>query len=214
MNADADQLLAKKKTTGSIVCLVAGLLVLISLFLPWMKAAKGVDLSMTLLHMKACGGDKCESISNLKMAKMLTDQYRESTERAKSWTDEEHQYRKTPSEPGTSFAYFGIATLVVGLIGALALIAAGGLALKQKFIREPIAVTTVALVALCLALVLGCVFVAVKPGDSDAGRLLGVSWPFFVFGIGVVAGIAGAQMLGKAYGPPEFDPYADPTMPT
>ena len=55
--------------------------------------------------------------------------------------------------------------------------------------------------------------VAVKPGDEGPMRLLGVSWPFFIFGAAVVAGVAGCQMLAKAFAPPEYDPYADPTQP-
>ena len=205
MYADAETALAKKKKIGSITCLVAAVLILASLFLPWLKAAKQVDVSMTLLSIKSCVEDrdwetdkvtkKCKSLSNFELAKEMKKLYEDSSKK-----------------PGTSFAYFGLATLIMSIIGAVALGAAGILGLKQTFIREPIAITTVALIGLCLALVLGCIFVAVKPGDSEFGRLLGVSWPFFIFGIGIVGGIAGAQMLGKAYGPPEYDPYADPTV--
>jgi hypothetical protein len=221
MNTDADQMLTKKKKTASIVCLVAGVLVLVSLFLPWLKAAKPLDVSLSLLDYSACGKDyndegerveRCESMSNFKLADQLKKQY-ERFKELSSRMRAMGEGRDVPDvqEPGTSFAFFGMATLIVGLIGVLSLGAAGILGLKHKFIREPIAITTVALLALCLALVLGCIFVAVKPGDSESARYLGVSWPFFVFGAGVVGGIAGAQMLGKAHGPPEYDPYADPT---
>lgn len=194
MNTDSDQLVAKKKQTGSIVCLVAAVLVLVSLFMPWLKSAKlGRDgeVTMSLRTFSICEGGRCESMSNMDLAKLM----------------------KEAKQSGTSFPYFGWATLIVGLVGVIALGVAGGMGLKGRFVREPIAITTVALVSLCLALVLGCIFVATKPGDGEYGRLLGVSWPFFVFGIGVVGGIAGAQMLAKAHAPPEYDPYADPTAP-
>ncbi|MBK9032043.1 MAG: hypothetical protein IPL61_12090 [Myxococcales bacterium] len=40
-----------------------------SLFLPWLKSNKSMGLSMTLLSMKACAEDRCESMSNLKIAR-------------------------------------------------------------------------------------------------------------------------------------------------
>ena len=198
MNTDAAAMIAKKKKTGAITCLVAAVLVLLSLFLPWLKSAKakhsGGQISMSLLSIEMCGGGECEKESNFKLAREIK-QANEMSEK----------------KMGTTFPYFGIATLVISILGALALAGAGGLGLADKFIREPIAVTTIALVTLCLALVIGCIFVAVKPGDTEHGLVLGVSWPFFIFGIGIVGGIAGAQMLAKAYAPPEYDPYADPT---
>lgn len=221
LDADPATLAAKRKKTASITCLVAAVLVLASLFLPWLKAAKGYDVSMSLLSIEACQRDrdydtdkvtvKCESMSNLKLARQLKDSYQQAKELRAQFPDEDGRPARMPPEPGTSFAYFGLATLVIGILGALALGAAGGLGLKGHFVREPVALTSAALIALCLALVLGCIFVAVKPGDSGAARMLGVSWPFFVFGAGIVGGIAGAQMLAKAHAPPEYDPYAEPT---
>ena len=106
-----------------------------------------------------------------------------------------------------TYAYAGIATLFFAVIAAGALGAAGGLAFKDKFIRTPIALTTVALLALCLSLICGCVFLGATPTDRF-GFGGGVSWPFFIYGIGIVAGLAGAQMLAKAYSEVR-DPYWD-----
>ena len=66
------------------------------------------------------------------------------------------------------------------------------------------------LLGACLGLITGCIFVAVKPGGVGA---IGVTWPFFVFGTAIVMGVAACQMLAKAFGPPEYDPYADPMAP-
>ena len=87
---------------------------------------------------------------------------------------------------------------LVALIGAILRgIWDGILGLLGTFVRSPIALTTVGLLAACLGLVTGCIFVAVKPGGVGT---IGVSWPFFVFGTAVVMGVAACQMLSKEIG--------------
>ncbi|MBK9037533.1 MAG: hypothetical protein IPL61_40860 [Myxococcales bacterium] len=211
MYADSSQMIAKKKQTASIVCIVAAALLVVSLFLPWLKSNKSMGLSMTLLSFKQCGDDHCEQISNLKLVRELNRAYARAAEVAEEFGRDGPP--DLPKKPGTSFAYFGLITLAVCLLAAGAMAAAGILGLTGRFIRAPIAITTVGLLTACLGLITGCIFVAVKPGDDGPWRTLGVSWPFFVFGTAVVAGVAGCQMLAKAFGPPEYDPYADPTMP-
>ncbi|MBK7070704.1 MAG: hypothetical protein IPH44_00250 [Myxococcales bacterium] len=197
MYADQSQMLAKKKQTASILAIVAAVLLAVSLFLPWLKSkqSKYVNASMTLLSFKVCSGDgdECESMSNFKLAKKMKELNELSSKKE-----------------GTTFPYFGLITLIVCLGAAAAMLAGGVLGLMGKFVRSPIAITTVGLLAACLGLITGCIFVAVKPGGAGA---IGVSWPFFVFGTAIVMGVAACQMLAKAFGPPEYDPYADPMAP-
>lgn len=190
MNADANQLTASRKSTARVVCLIAALFVIVPcLGLQWIRMPKPYDVGISLWSMEACGEDldgtqRCVSHSNLEVAKEM---------------------RRAKEGQGT-FAYAGLATLVLSLVGGLTLAAAGGLAFKDRFIREPVALTTVALMTLCLALVAACVFVGAKPPR------LGVSWPFFVYAAGVVTAIAGAQMLSKAFSQVS-DPYWDGISP-
>ncbi len=192
MNTDDNQLTASRKSTARILCLVAALFVVVPcLGLHWLRAPKQLDAGMSLLSMDLCGQDfdgkeQCKSLSNLDISKEM---------------------RKEKQGQG-AFAYAGLATLILSVVGGLTLAAAGGLAFKDKFVREPIALTTVALLTLCLALVTACVFVGAKP----EGLPLGVSWPFFLYSGGVIAGIAGAQMLSKAYSQ-VIDPYWDGISP-
>ena len=197
MYADQSQMLAKKKQTASILAIVAAVLLAVSLFLPWLKSkqSKYVNASMTLLALKVCNGDgdECKKMSNFE----LVDEIKKANEFAEK-------------KQGTTFAYFGLITLIICLGAAAAMLAGGVLGLRGKFVRSPIAITTVGLLGACLGLITGCIFVAVKPGGVGT---IGVSWPFFVFGTAVVMGVAACQMLAKAFGPPEYDPYADPMAP-
>jgi hypothetical protein len=216
MYADQTQMLAKKKQTASIVCIVAAALLGLSLLppLPWLKASSrrgDASVTMSLLTMKACVGDECESLSNFKLAKKLKESYERSLEFSRELR-ESGDNMPSPKEPKTLFPILGLITLVVCVVAFGTLMAAGVLGLTGRFITQPIALSSVALIASGLALILGCVFVATKP-DIGMGGSLGVSWPFFIFGIAVVGAVAGVQMLSKAFGPPEYDPYADPMAP-
>jgi hypothetical protein len=100
----------------------------------------------------------------------------------------------------SAFAPIGKVTLVIILLAALGLLAAAGLAAARKQLALPIAPTTVALLAGMAGLITGCVFVATKPGPPG---MVGVGVSFWVFGIGCVAGIVGAQLLAKVNRPPD-----------
>jgi hypothetical protein len=181
----ADELTLKRKKTARVVCIVAAVLVLIPcLNLRWMKGGQGIDAGVSLLMVQV--GD--ESESNLNTVDMIN----------------KLAFTEKDKILGT-YAYAGIATLFFAVIAAGALGWAGGLAFKDKFIRDPIPLTTVALLALCISLISGCVFLGAMPKFPFGG---GVSWPFFLYGTGVVTGITGAQMLAKAYSEVR-DPYWD-----
>lgn len=184
MNADAEALNTRRKKTARVVCIVAAVLVLVPcLGLRWIKAPRNIDAGVGLLFVSAGG----ESESNLNVV------------------DELNKYASDKHKIIGTFAYAGIATIFFAVIAAGALATAGGLAFKDKFVRTPIPLTTVALLALLLALICGCVFLGAMPRFAFGG---GVSWPFFLFGAGVVAGLTGAQMLAKAYSEVQ-DPYWD-----
>lgn len=184
MNTDADALTLKRKKTARVVCIVAAVLVLVPcLGLKWIKAPHDIPAGVSLLFVSA--GD--ESMSNLNAV------------------DEINKYATDKDKIIGTYAYAGIATLFFAVIAAGALATAGGLAFKDKFIRTPIPLTTVALLALCISLVSGCVFLGAMPKFAFGG---GVSWPFFLYGTGIVTGLAGAQMLAKAYSEVR-DPYWD-----
>ena len=191
MNTDENQLAIKRKSTARILCLISALFVIVPcLGLQWLRAPKRYDAGMNLWEVSACGQDfdgqqQCESTSNFTLAKEM---------------------RKAKDGQGV-FAYAGIATLILSVVGGLSLAAAGGLAFKDRFIREPVALTTVALLTLCLALFAACIFIGAKPRGP-----LGVSWPFFMYSAAIVGGIAGAQMLAKAFSQVS-DPYWDGIAP-
>jgi hypothetical protein len=222
MNTDEDQLTAKRKSTARVVCLIAALFIVVPcLGLHWLRAPHGVDMGMSLFGLELCGvpddtggdGDRdeqtCTSMSNFTIAAMMRKPPQTRFEEADSRLGRQLAWwMREAKEANGAFAWAGIATLVVSLIGGLSLAAAGALAFKDRFVRRPVALTSVALLALCLALVAACVFVGAKP----QGLPLGVSWPFFLYAAGVVVGIAGAQMLSKAFSQVS-DPYWDGLTP-
>lgn len=193
MNTDENQLSASRKSTARLLCVIAALCILIPCVgLDWLTAPKRYgDFGMNLLSVDRCGEDfdghqRCESHSNFEVAK---------------------QMREAKAGQGT-FAYAALATLILTVAAGAAIGAAGGLAFKDRFVRKPVALTTVAMLALFLSLVAACVFIGSKPTELP----LSVSWPFFLYAVGVVLGIAGAQMLSKAFSAPA-DPYWDGIAP-
>jgi hypothetical protein len=183
MNTDADALTLARKKTARVVCLVAAVLVLLPcLGFQWIKGARGARGGVSLVFVS----DGHESVSNLNAV------------------DQINEYASDKNKIIGTYAYAGIATLFFAVIAAGALAWAGVLAFKDKFIRTPIPLTTVALLALCISLICGCVFLGAMPNLVSGG----VSWPFFLYGVGVVTGLYGAQALGKAYSE-VHDPYWD-----
>jgi hypothetical protein len=94
----------------------------------------------------------------------------------------------------------GWITLIAILLSSLGLIASAGLAIRKVYKEWPVAPTTVALLGGMVGLISGCVFVATKPGEPG---MVGVGLSFWLFGIGVVMGIVGAQMMAKVIRPPD-----------
>jgi hypothetical protein len=92
--------------------------------------------------------------------------------------------------PRGGYEAAALTTFVSLLVAAGAL--AGAVVLELRGGELPVAPTTISLLALVVALVAGCVFVALRPG-----RYVGVGFDFFVFGGGVIAGIAASVLLAK-----------------
>lgn len=221
MNADDHQLTARRKSTARVLCLVAALFVIVPcLGLHWLRAPKQLDLGMSLLSVDACGlrdsefgddgnHDSCASLSNFAIARMMRQAPDARFENADGPLARQLAWWMREAKESTgAFAYAAIATLVLAIASGLALAAAGLLAFKDRFVRRPIALTTLALLLLLPSLLAACVFVGAKP----EGLPLGVSWPFFTYALGTVLGIAGAQMLSKAFSQ-VADPYWDGISP-
>ena len=111
-----------------------------------------------------------------------------------------------PEHVSAAFVPTGWATFVLAIVGILGLIISLALTLLGKRPDAPISPCSIALLALMLALICACVFVATKPGGNGA---LGVGIGFWVFGGGAVLGIAGAQLLARAIRPADPDLMAD-----
>ncbi|HEY5928486.1 MAG TPA: hypothetical protein VIV11_42660 [Kofleriaceae bacterium] len=101
-----------------------------------------------------------------------------------------------------AFAPTGWITFIVALLAAAGLAAAAAFGALKKPMTLPIAPTTVALLGVMIGLITGCVFVATKPGPAG---MVGVGLSFWIFGVGCVMGIAGAQMMAKVNRPPDPD---------
>jgi len=106
----------------------------------------------------------------------------------------------------STFVPLGLATFVLCLLAAAGLAAGAALALGKKTPELPMAPTTMSMLALMLALITGCVFVATKPG---APGVVGVGITFWSFGAGAVLGIASSLMLARVNRPVDPDLMAD-----
>jgi hypothetical protein len=113
---------------------------------------------------------------------------------------------------GRAFVVTGWITSVAIWLGVLGLLATAGLALTGKQPNLPIAPSTIAFLALAVSIITGCVFVAVKPGDTG---MLGISWAFWVFAAGAVGGIVSSMLLARALRPAigDWDPGDEPEGP-
>ena len=100
----------------------------------------------------------------------------------------------------SAFVPTGWITFIVALIAAAGLAAAAAFGFLKKPMTGPIAPTTPGLLGVMIGLITGCVFVATKPGPPG---MVGVGMSFWLFGVGCVMGIAGAQMMAKVNKPPE-----------
>ena len=102
----------------------------------------------------------------------------------------------------SAFVPAGWITFIVALLAALGLVTAAVLGALKRPVTWPMAPTTIALLGVMIGLISGCVFVATKPGPAGT---VGVGLSFWIFGVGCVVGIAGAQLMAKVNRPPDPD---------
>jgi hypothetical protein len=93
--------------------------------------------------------------------------------------------------PSSTLRAFGWVTSIACWAAAVTLLLSAVLVAIGKLFFRPIAVTTLALLALIVGMIAGCVFVA------QAREIGTVGWAFWVFGVGTVVGIVAAQRLAR-----------------
>lgn len=149
----------------------------------WLENRQRNDagFGFSLLSFEECLGDECRTQSNSDIMAKLKEY--------------------DPKASG-AFAPMGKVTLVLLLIAVVGLIGTAVLAQLKKRLEWPMLPTTVGLLALMVALITGCVFIATKPGGAGG---VGVGLGFWAFGIGTVVGIAALQMLNKLIKPVDPD---------
>jgi hypothetical protein len=108
--------------------------------------------------------------------------------------------KRDPKMASGAFVPTGWITFISILLAAAGLLAAGAIAATKKPMDLRVAPTTIGLLFSMIALITGCVFVATKPGPPG---MVGVGLSFWIFGVGSVMGILGAQMLAKVNRPPD-----------
>lgn len=162
----------KRKVAIGLVLVGALLLALGVLYRDWWsgKVFYGTELSLGVRSFEVCGEGRCETGSLAKLA------------------DSEH----------SGWTTTGSLLFYVGLAAAAVLVLIGGLELAGKRPRVPIAPTTVGFLLSTAALLLGFVFVMLKPtGLHGSGLQAGLS--FFILAAGGIAGLMGSIFMAKVH---------------
>ena len=169
------------------------------------------EVGFGLLSNFSCRSGECRSLSNGELVaewKAQLAQFKKEAEAdptnpavLDAYNEAKDELRAPPS-----FPIWGYVTLGAMGIAALSLLACAVLALMKKRILWPMMPTTSAILGTAVALITGCVFVAMKPGPPG---FVGVGMGFFAFGAGVLCGIGGAIMINKFLRPVDPDLLAD-----
>jgi hypothetical protein len=101
-----------------------------------------------------------------------------------------------------AFPIAGAVSFAALLLAAAGLLVAAGIAAANRHPDLPISPTTISLVGLMLGLISGCVFVGTRPGAPGSVAL---SWSFWLFGLGAVAGITATHLLARQIRPRDPD---------
>jgi hypothetical protein len=157
----------------------------------WLANKHLGDFGYSPLAYQQCGA-RCESRSNFQIYETAADSAFEE------------------DRVSAAFPAFGLLTFIALLVAAAGLVISAGIAAARGRPNLPISPTTFALLGIMIGLISGCVFVATKPGGVGT---VGVAWSFWAFGIGSVAGIAGAQLLAKQIRPADPDLLQDAMNP-
>lgn len=183
------------RALGIVLALVAGAaLIYAAVTKQWLANGNTYEqISFGLRDMSQCGsafGEKdCDHYSNGEFVQHLRE------------FGESSAINTSPA-----FAPMGWITLVACLLAALGLLAAAALAIANKKPDLPMTPSTLALLAIIIGIITGCVFIATKPGPAG---FVGAGLSFWVFGGGCVLGIAAAQMLAKVNRPLDPDLMSD-----
>jgi hypothetical protein len=156
----------------------------------WLVREDEVRIGLT--GTSVCFGDDCKSMSNGELVAMAKREGAES------------------GSTSGAFGPMGWATLVEILVAVAGLAGALALAIARKQPVLPIAPSTVGFIFIAFALITGCVFVATKPGPTG---FVAVGPAFWVFGAGVITGVAAAQLLARVNRPEDPDLMADAMNP-
>lgn len=161
----------------------AGCLVVACFSHRWLTNKHAGDFGYSPLSYQQCQ-TTCTTISNFQVVKNSED------------------LRLEEKRVSSAFPIAGLATFIVLLVAAAGLVIAAAIATANRRPNLAISPTTFALLGVMMGLLTGCVFVATKPGGVGA---VGIGWSFWAFGVGSVAGIAGAQLLAKRIRPQDPD---------
>jgi hypothetical protein len=96
----------------------------------------------------------------------------------------------------------GWVTFAASVIGGVSLLVCAFLGFQKKRVDFKVAPTTIALLTLFVGMITACVFVATKPLGPNG---VGVQYAFWIYGTGLVLGLASAQMLAKLLRPEDPD---------
>jgi hypothetical protein len=180
------------RALGIVLALASAALLVAACFSHrWLANKHLGDFGYSPLTFQQCGA-RCEAISNFQVAEIASDSPFEE------------------NRVSAAFPVTGLITFIVLLVAAAGLVVAAGIAAAHGRPNLPISPTTFALLGIMIGLISGCVFVATKPGGVGA---VGIAWSFWAFGIGSVAGIAGAQLLARQIRPADPDLLQDAMNP-
>jgi len=187
----------RKRTWPILVALVAAAGLAVGAFGGrWFAGAGyGDDFGMGLLSVERCEG-RCVSLSNFDAIDALELQIVQI--KAANMTLPMNQQVPVPRSPWHGFPVVGVIALVAALLAAAALALTALLALAGKRVSLPIMPTTIAVLALAISIITGCIFLATKPVLVD---LMTLGWTFVVFGVSAVFGLAAVFPLNRQIRP-------------
>jgi hypothetical protein len=199
---DIPQLKKDNRMVGVGLAAAAGLGLLVASLTHGWLVNKGYNIGVSLWSM--CMGDECKSNFGVySMAKEAAEHVNRDPEVSSMWPVAGVITIACCIAGGLAVA--GVITIACCIAGGLALLATAFFGFQKKRVTWPVQPTTVALLGIMIGLITGCVFIATKPGGVGG---VGVGWSFWVYGIGSILGIVGAQILNKLIKPvdPDFDP--------
>ena len=159
----------------------------------------GDDFGVGLLAVERCES-RCVSMSNSDAIDKLENDIAEI--KAANLKLPMNQQIPVPLPPWHGFPVVGIIALVTALVAAAALALGAFLALARKRVALPVMPTTIAVLALAVSIITGCIFLATKPALMD---LMTLGWTFVVFGASAVFGLAAVFPLNRLIRPIDVD---------